>query len=205
MSFVIATPETVAAAAADLVNIGSAIDDANAAAAALTTELVPAAKDEISAAIARLFGAYAQEYQALGVQAAAFHGQLVQALNAGAGAYAAAEAANASLLQTAQQDVLNAVNAPTRALLGRPLIGDGANGTTVNGVGQPGGAGGILYGNGGNGGNSTNVGVAGGNGGAAGLFGNGGTGGTGGPGGNGGLGGNAGLFGIGGAGGTGGA
>ncbi len=204
MSFVSVTPEAAVAAATDLAKIGSAVGDAHAAAAALTTELVPAAQDEVSAAIAKVFGTYAQEYQALGAQAAAFHDRMVRAINSSVAAYVAAETANGSVLQTAQQDVLNAVNAPTEALLGRPLIGNGADGATVNGVGQPGGAGGILVGNGGTGGASTAVGVAGGNGGAAGLFGNAGAGGTGGPGGNGGLGGSAGLFGTGGAGGTGG-
>jgi hypothetical protein len=54
----------------------------------------------------------------LGAEAAAFHDQFVQALNAGAGSYASAEAANASPLQTVQQDALNLVNAPAQALLG---------------------------------------------------------------------------------------
>jgi hypothetical protein len=37
---------------------------------------------------------------------------------------------------------LGAINAPTEAILDRPLIGNGANG----GPGQNGGAGGLLYG-----------------------------------------------------------
>ncbi|EFD43073.1 predicted protein [Mycobacterium tuberculosis variant africanum K85] len=57
--------------------------------------------------------------------------------------YASAEAANV------EQQLLGAINAPTMALLGRPLIGHGADGAP--GTGQAGGAGGILYGNGGNG------------------------------------------------------
>jgi hypothetical protein len=65
----------------------------------------------------------------------------VQALTAGAVWYSAAEAANVSWLQ----DLLNVLNAPTEAPLGRPLIGNGANGAP--GTGQNGGAGGILYGN----------------------------------------------------------
>jgi hypothetical protein len=39
MSFVIATPEFVTAAATDLANIGSTLNTANAAAAATTTEV----------------------------------------------------------------------------------------------------------------------------------------------------------------------
>jgi hypothetical protein len=92
------------------------------------------------------------------------------------------------------------------ALTGRPLIGNGANGTTnAQGVGTPGGPGGWLYGNGGDGGDSTASGVAGGAGGAAGLIGNGGTGGLGGWAAAGGAGGAGGwLYGNGGAGGPGG-
>jgi hypothetical protein len=198
VSFVIAAPEIVGAAASDLASIGSAISDATAVAAAPTTSLLVAGEDEVSTAVAALFGNYAKDFQTLSAQATAFHDQFVQALSTSAGSYANTEVASA------EQFLLNAVNAPTETLLGRPLIGNGASGGTVNGVGQPGGAGGILYGNGGAGGNSTNVGVAGGNGGAGGLLGSGGAGGTGGPGGNGGLGGNAGLFGAGGAGGAGG-
>jgi hypothetical protein len=188
----------VAAAAADLADIGSTINEAHAAAAVPTTNLLAAADDEVSTAIAGVFRTYAEGYQALTGQVAAFHDQLVRVLNTNAAAYASGEASNA------EQLLLNAVNGPTETLLGRPLIGNGANGGTVNGVGQPGQAGGILYGNGGSGGNSAATGVAGGNGGAGGLIGNGGAGGMGGPGGNGGLGGDAGWFGTGGVGGTGG-
>jgi hypothetical protein len=145
-----------------------------------------AAADEVSEQIAAIFGAHGQGYQAVGARAAAFHDQFVQALNAAGGSYAAAEAANASPLQTAEQAALGVINVPTQALLGRPLIGDGATGGTVSGVGQPGGAGGLLYGNGGTGGASTAAGVAGGTGGSAGLIGGGGTGGHGGGGGAGG-------------------
>jgi PE family len=131
MSFVIAAPDLVIAAASDLASIGSAINAANAAAVATTTSVVAAAADEVSTQLAALFGAHARSYQALSAQAAAFHDQFVRALNAGAGTYAGTEAANASPLQTLEQDVLGVINAPTEALLGRPLIGDGANSTTV--------------------------------------------------------------------------
>ncbi|MXI82010.1 PE domain-containing protein, partial [Mycobacterium tuberculosis] len=49
--------------------------------------------DEVSAAVADLFGAHAQAYQALSAQAALFHEQFVQALTAAAGRYASTEAA----------------------------------------------------------------------------------------------------------------
>ncbi len=174
MSYVIATPEMMATAAFDLARIGSQVSAASAVAAMPTTEVVAAGADEVSAGIAALFSAHAQEYQALSAQAAAFHDQFVHTLTAAARWYTATEIANAAAMRV----VLGAVNAPTQTLLGRPLIGDGAHGTAP---GQPGGAGGLLFGNGGNGAAGA-VGQVGGAGGAAGLFGIGGAGGAGGAG-----------------------
>ncbi|CMT71565.1 PE-PGRS family protein [Mycobacterium tuberculosis] len=185
MSFVIANPEMLAAAATDLAGIRSAISAATAAAAAPTIQVAAAGADEVSLAISALFGQHAQAYQALSAQATIFHDQFVQALTSGGNLYAAAES------HTVEQMVLNAINAPTQTLFGRPLIGDGANGTAENPDGQNGG---LLFGNGGNGFTQTTAGVAGGNGGSAGLIGNGGAGAAGGLGGNGGW-----LYGNGGA------
>jgi hypothetical protein len=98
MSCVIAAPEMIAAAATDLATIGSSLSAAHTAAAP-TLALMPAAADEVSASIACLFSRHAQDYQALAGQAAAFHEQFVQHLNASAGSYASAEAANASSLR----------------------------------------------------------------------------------------------------------
>uniref|UniRef100_UPI0035C7CC89 PGRS repeat-containing protein n=1 Tax=Mycobacterium kansasii TaxID=1768 RepID=UPI0035C7CC89 len=97
----------------------------------------------------------------------------MQALAFGGSQYASAEAANV------EQTLLDAVNGPTQFLLGRPLIGNGADGTATS---PNGGAGGLLYGNGGNGFSPTTAGAPGGNGGSAGLIGNGGAGGSGGAG-----------------------
>jgi hypothetical protein len=127
VSFVSAGPEAMAAAATDLANIGSTVREANAAAAALTTGLVPAAEDEVSTVIAGLFGKYANEFQSLGAQAAAFHERLVETLNAAAGAYTVTEAASTSALQVVEHDLVNAVNAPAELLLGHPLIGTGTS------------------------------------------------------------------------------
>lgn len=184
MSFVIAAPEVMAAAATDLANIGSSISAASAAAAGPTMGILAAGADEVSVAISALFGSHAQGYQTLSAQLAAYHNQFVRALNAGAGSYASAEAANV------QQTLLNAINAPTQTLLGRPLIGNGADG----GPGQNGGPGGLLYGNGGNGGAGDTANPNGGNGGSAGLIGNGGAGGAGAATGAGGAGGNGGWL-----------
>lgn len=192
MSFVLIAPEFVTAAAGDLTNLGSSISAANASAASATTQVLAAGADEVSARIAALFGGFGLEYQAISAQVAAYHQRFVQALSTGAGAYASAEAA------AAEQIVLGVINAPTQALLGRPLIGDGANATTPGGAGGAGGLAGQI-GNGGSGGS----GGAGGNGGTGDTAGNGGNGGAGAVGGNAQLIGNGGNGGGGGNGGTG--
>jgi hypothetical protein len=96
MSFVTAYPEKLAAAASQLQSIGAALSIGNAAAAGPTTGVVPAAVDEVSVLTAARFAVHAQRYQALSAQATAIHNLLVATLAAGAGSYAATEAANAA-------------------------------------------------------------------------------------------------------------
>ncbi|MEK1024969.1 PE family protein, partial [Mycobacterium ulcerans] len=178
MSFVSVTQEALAAAASDVGVIGSSLQAANMSVAAPTAGVLAAGADEVSVAMAALFSGHGQAYQTLSAQANAFHAQFLQALTNAGGAYAAAEVANLSPLQGVEQGVLGVVNAPAQALLGRPLIGDGAAGTAAS---PNGGAGGLLYGNGGAGYSYTSgaTAEAGGNGGAAGLIGNGWAGGSG--------------------------
>lgn len=95
MSFVTTQPEMLAAAAAHLQSMGSAMSVQNAAAAAPTTGVVPAAADEVSALTAAQFAAHAHMCQAIGAQAMAVHELFVNALGASAGAYAVTEVANA--------------------------------------------------------------------------------------------------------------
>ncbi len=78
MAFVVAVPEFVSAAASDLANIGSTISDANTAAVAPTTGVLAAGADEVSVAIATMFGAHGQAYQALSAQATSFHQRFVR-------------------------------------------------------------------------------------------------------------------------------
>ncbi|MEK1260204.1 PE family protein, partial [Mycobacterium ulcerans] len=144
----------------DLAGIGSSVAAANAAAAGPTTAMLTAAADEVSTAIAAFFSAHAADYQRLAGQAAALHTQLERVLSAGAVAYAAAETTGTSPLQLA----INAVSAPAQSLLARPIIGNGANATTLGGNG---GDGGWLFGSGGNGAAGA-AGQAGGSGGSAG-------------------------------------
>jgi PE family len=95
MTFVITQPEMLTSAAGQLQGVGSAITAGNAAAAAPTTGVVPAAADEVSALTATQFGAHAAMYQAVSAQAAAVHEMFVHILGVSAGSYAATEAANA--------------------------------------------------------------------------------------------------------------
>ncbi len=99
MSFLTAVPQPIADAATNLADIGSTISQANTAASAATTGVVPAGADEVSHAIATLFAGHGQAYQALSSQAALFHEHFVRLLNAGAVSYAGAEAANTVPLQ----------------------------------------------------------------------------------------------------------
>jgi len=112
MSSLLTEPQLVETAAADVAEIRSAIRAAKAAAAGPTTGVAAAAADEVSAAAAKLFGGYAQEYQAVLAQAAAFHKEFAAALASAGNAYAAAEAANASAISGA----LGQLTAPIHSL-----------------------------------------------------------------------------------------
>ncbi|WP_415624221.1 PE family protein, partial [Mycobacterium intermedium] len=58
MTFLLVSPELVAAAASDVAGIGLSVSAANAVAARSTTGLVSAAADEVSRAVAVLFSGY---------------------------------------------------------------------------------------------------------------------------------------------------
>ena len=96
MSYVTTRPEMLSAAAGNLQDIGAAVSAGNAAAAAPTTGVLPAAADEVSALTAAQFAAHAQMYQDFSAQAAAIHEQFVATLATSAGSYLATEAANAA-------------------------------------------------------------------------------------------------------------
>ncbi len=146
MAFVTATPDMLSLAAADVADVGSALTAAHTAAASATTTVVAAAGDEVSAAVAALFGGYARGYQAVSAQAAAFHDRFVLAMRSAAGWYAGTEAANAAPLQSLEQDAFS----PWQLLTGRPLVGNGTDAAAATGA--AGGNAGWLAGNGGNGG-----------------------------------------------------
>lgn len=126
-SYVIATPEALVAASGGLTGIEEAIKRAASAAASSTTDIAAAAGDEVSAAIAKLFGSYAQEFQTLNSQKLLFQANFARALSAAGAAYAAAEAANAAPLQTLKQQTESlGVFSPLERFLGHPLFGNGA-------------------------------------------------------------------------------
>jgi len=111
MPYLMAAPEIMAAVATDVAAVGSTLSAAHMAAATPTVAVLPAAADEVSTSIAHLFSRHAQGYQALAAQAAAFHEQFVQHLNASAHSYAATEAANAASLQTVNASVASSASA----------------------------------------------------------------------------------------------
>jgi hypothetical protein len=96
MWFVNTQPAELTAAADNLQGIGLAMTAQNAAAAAPTTGVIPAAAEEVSALTAAQFATHAEMYQVISAQAAAIHDMFVDTLGASAGSYAATEAANAA-------------------------------------------------------------------------------------------------------------
>lgn len=192
MSFVIVARDALAAAAADLAQIGSAVNAGNLAAANPTTAVAAAAADEVSAALAALFGAHAREYQAAAAQAAAYHEQFVHRLSAAATSYAVTEVTIATSLRgalgsapasvsdgfqafvygpihaTGQQWINSPVGEALAPIVNAPtnvLLGRDliGNGVTGTAAAPNGGPGGLLFGDGG-------AGYTGGNGGSAGLI-----------------------------------
>src|SRR5581483_9093405 len=94
MSFVTAQSPALLAAASRLHQLGTSMAAQNTAAATTTTNLVPAAADEVSALQAMQFSAYGTWYQQVSAQAAAVHQMLVNTLGASAGSYGETESAN---------------------------------------------------------------------------------------------------------------
>ena len=112
MSFVNVAPGLLESAAHDLAGIGSSLGEAAGFAAAPTTSIAAAGADEVSTAIAALFGSHGQEFQALTARAAAFHNEFVGMVKSGAGAYLSTEVANA------EQAMAGAMAAPAQMLSG---------------------------------------------------------------------------------------
>ncbi|ORA10756.1 PPE family protein, SVP subgroup [Mycobacterium arosiense] len=129
MSFVTTRPEGLLAAASILEGLGSSMAAQDAAAAAPTTSIAPAAADEVSTLQAAQFSAYGTWYQQVSAQARAIHQSMVNNLNNNAGSYGTTEAANrVSTSATALQQFAPGA-APTAAA--DPPPGDASLGTTI--------------------------------------------------------------------------
>lgn len=118
MSYVVAFPELMSAAATEVSSIGSVVATANESVAGATTAVLSAAEDEVSAAVAALFSAHGESYQLLSAQVAVFQERFTQALAGAAGAYASAEAASAAPLATFEQAVLGVQQIPSNVAAG---------------------------------------------------------------------------------------
>jgi PE family len=117
---------------------------AHSAAAAPTTGVVAAAADEVSAAIASLFSSHALQFHALNAQAAAFHNEFTNLLNAGAASYLSAEVANAQAAGTGGigqflgGGILSVLTGASNQQLELPLDAAGAVITAGGALGQSG-------------------------------------------------------------------
>jgi PE family len=94
MTLLIASPESMTDAAAQLATLGAMIDAAHAMAARATTAIAPAAADTVSVGIADHFSDHGMDWQAIAGRAAAFHEQFTNNLAAGSAAYVETESAN---------------------------------------------------------------------------------------------------------------
>ncbi|ORB84045.1 hypothetical protein B1987_09805, partial [Mycobacterium kansasii] len=122
MSFVTIVPQALECAAMDLAAIGSAFSQATAVVAVPTTGLLPAGADEVSAAMTALLTCHGQTWQAFSRDYEWLHQQFVDLLNGSTFKYWATEIDNAA------HNAINTANADSQWLLGRPMIGNGANG-----------------------------------------------------------------------------
>src|ERR1700761_8515610 len=94
MSLLKTQPAAISAAASQLEGVGTSFATESSAAASSTTDILPAATDEVSILQAGVFSTYGQLYQSVSAQAQAIHQQFVQLLNQSSGSYQQTEAAN---------------------------------------------------------------------------------------------------------------
>src|ERR1700761_6551523 len=94
MSLMNTQPAAISAAATQLEGIGNSFAAESSAAATSTTDVLPAATDEVSILQAGVFSTYGQLYQSVSAQAQAIHQQFTQLLNQSSGSYQATESSN---------------------------------------------------------------------------------------------------------------
>jgi hypothetical protein len=124
----------MAAAAADVAVIGSSLSEANGAAADATTDVIAAAGDEVSTAIATLFSNHGKAFQALSASALAAQSRFAQTLGGAAEAYANTEATSTASLpvpniaiSVSGFTVIQSGSATAYSFLGSTAIAVGAN------------------------------------------------------------------------------
>ncbi len=100
MSFVTTQPDALDYAAGKLEGIGTSLAAQNAAAAASTASVTPAAADEVSALQATQFSAYGNLYQQVSAEATAINQAFVQMLGLSGDSYGTTEAANSAAAGT---------------------------------------------------------------------------------------------------------
>jgi hypothetical protein len=94
MSLLNTQPAAISAAATQLEGLANSFAAESSAAASSTTDVLPAATDEVSVLQAGVFSTYGQLYQSVSTQAQAIHQQFVQLLNQSSGSYQDTESAN---------------------------------------------------------------------------------------------------------------
>jgi hypothetical protein len=132
MSFLKTIPEELLAAAAQLEGIGTSLTAQNAAAAAPTTTIAPAAADPVSALQAGVFSTYGTLYQQVAAEAQSIQQQFVQTLGLSSGTYSASEAANASAAANPLSS-LAGFETKLATFLGGPLPSSGGNPLSLSG------------------------------------------------------------------------
>jgi PE family protein/PPE family protein len=123
MAFVNTQPAALAAASSQLEGIANSFASESTAAAAPTTDVIPAASDEVSILQAGVFSTYGQLYQSVSAQAQAIHQQFNQLLNQSSGSYQETESANqagaaANALSNGAGSATSAAAQPADAITG---------------------------------------------------------------------------------------
>jgi len=122
MAFVNTQPAAIAAAAQQLEGIFNSFAAESTGAATSTTDVIPAASDEVSILQAGVFSTYGQLYQTVSAQAQAIQQQFNQLLNQTSGSYQDTESANQagaaanSLSNAAQSGASTAAAQPADAI-----------------------------------------------------------------------------------------
>ena len=137
MAFVNTQPAAIAAAAQQLEGIFNSFAAESAGAAASTTDVVPAASDEVSILQAGVFSTYGQLYQTVSAQAQAIQQQFTQLLGQSSGSYQDTESANqagaaANALSSGAGNASSAAAQPADAITNVTDLINSFNSTMLN-------------------------------------------------------------------------